>query len=529
MDLIIYNGVIRTLDIANPMAEAVAVRDGKVIAVGSLNDIRGLEGAKKAETLDLQGGLLLPGLNDAHTHFLWWAESQNLVNLVGVKTLPEALEKVRERASRTPEGVAVRGHGWDKNFWGGLPTRQDLDKVAPSNPVVMDSKDGHVLWVNSRTLEIAGIDKDTPEIAGGEIVRDDNGEPTGIFKENATKLIRAVEARIDLNEQAGENLILAGQAQAHKLGLTGVHAIEDAAGFGVFQDVHLQGKLKLRTCLILRNEALPHVQATHLRGGFGDEMLWLGQIKFFLDGTLGSQTAAMLEPFCHCNGENCTGLLTMQPEDFTEKARATIQSGFGLAVHVIGDKAAQVGLNAIEAVRDADKTKRLRHRLEHVQLTSSADLKRFAELGVIASVQPTHATTDRDNADYYWGEERAGRAYAYKSLLKSGAHLAMGSDAPIESIDPRKGIYAAVSRKREGEAREAWYPAERLSVEEAVRGFSFGAAYAAGDEQRRGTIAPGKLADFTALAQDIFICPEDEIPNTPIKATIVGGEIVYQQ
>lgn len=527
MNLIIYNGLVRTLDKAKPTAEAVAVRDGKIAAVGSLEEIRTWDGAKQAETLDLQGGLLLPGLNDAHTHFLWWAESQSLVNLVGVKTLQAALEKVRERAAQTPPGKAILGHGWDKNFWGGLPTRQDLDRVASANPVVLDSKDGHVLWVNTRTLELAGIDRDTPDVAGGEIVRDANGDPTGIFKENAARLIRRYQERVDLSEQAVENLILTGQAEAHKFGLTGVHAIEYASGFGAFQDVHLQGKLKLRVCLILRNDALPNVQAMSLRGGFGDEMLWLGQIKFFLDGTLGSQTAAMLEPFCHCNGDHCTGLLTMQPEDFIERARATIKSGFGLAVHVIGDKAAQVGLNAIETVRGEDKTGRLRHRLEHVQLTSPADLKRFAALGVIASVQPTHATTDRDNADYYWGEERASRAYAYKSLLQSGAHLAMGSDAPIESIDPRKGIYAAVSRKREGESRPAWYPNERLSVEEAVRGFTYGAAYAAGDEQRRGTIAPGMLADFTAFSQNIFTCPEDEIPTTPIKATIVGGEIVY--
>lgn len=527
IDLIIHNAKIRTLDAQQPLAEAVAISGGKVAAVGSLDEVKTLPDANQAETLDLKGGLLIPGLNDAHTHFLSWAESQHNINLVAVPSLNEALEKVRMRAAQAAPDAWLHGHGWDKNLWGGLPTKTDLDRVAPHNPVVLDSKDGHVLWVNSRALELAQIDRNTSDIAGGEIVREANGEPSGVFKENATKLIRRYLAAIEPDLAASVKVLAEGQRLAHEVGLTGVHAIEHSNGFSAFQSLHQQGQLKMRTTVILRSEALPYVLGSGLRSGFGDEMLWLGQLKFFMDGTLGSQTAAMLEPFEHCHGEHCRGLLTLEQDEFIEKARAAIQGGFGLAVHVIGDRAAHVGLEAIAAVREADISGRLRHRLEHVQLTSPQDLTRLAAMNVIASVQPTHATTDRDNADYYWGAERASRAYAYQSLLKSGTHLALGSDAPIESIDPRKGIYAAVARKREGDPRPAWYPEQRLTVEEAVHGFTAGAAYAAGDEYRRGRIAAGFLADFTALAQDIFSCPEDEIPQTPVVATIVGGEVVF--
>jgi predicted amidohydrolase YtcJ len=260
-------------------------------------------------------------------------------------------------------------------------------------------------------------------------------------------------------------------------------------------------------------------------------MLRLGQIKFFLDGTLGSQTAAMFEPFHNSpdhQHDNC-GMLRMNPEDFERQARQAIGGGFGIAVHVIGDRAARLGLDVIEKLQAEFPNSNLRHRLEHVQIVAPEDLPRFARSRIIASVQPTHATTDRDAAERYWGLERTSHSYQYSSLLHSGAPLALGSDVPIESIDPRKGIYAAVARKREGDDRPAWYPNEKLTVGEAIQGFSLGAAYAAGEEKRRGRLAPGMQADFTALAQDIFTAPEDEIPVTPVVATVIAGKIVYKQ
>jgi predicted amidohydrolase YtcJ len=547
-DYIYHNANVYTLDRTRPRAEALAVSDGRLLAVGSLAEIRQLDGANRAQTIDLGGATVIPGLNDSHTHLLWWAQSLQKVNLVGVATLAEAVEKVRERVVQTPPGRLITGLGWDKNLWGNdFPTKEPLDRVAPHNPVVLTGKDGHLLWVNSRALELCGIDKDTHAPPGGEIVRDDKGEATGIFLENAMALINRHTKQ---NEPETDLAALREAIKlAHRAGLTGVHTIETTDGFFTLQRLHERGELNFRTTVLPYNHTAPALMELGFRQGFGDAMLRLGQIKFFLDGTLGSQTAAMFEPFLeqlehdhnHAEGDGCeaanTGILRMEPEDFALQARKCIESGFGVAVHVIGDRAARLGLDVIEEVMTGlaqegkDTLPPLaRNRLEHIQLLKKEDLPRLARNGIVASVQPTHATTDRDTAERYWGMPRlteSGRGYAYKSMLQSGAILALGSDVPIEPIEPLKGIYAAVARKRIGENRAGWLPHERLSVLEAVAGFGWGAAYAAGEEHRRGILAPGYLADFTALEQDIFNLPEDDIPSVRVVATVVGGLPVH--
>lgn len=542
---IYYNTKIYTLDPARPQADAVAVANGRVLALGSLAEIRQLDGAKQAHAIDLKGATLLPGLNDAHTHFLWWALSLQEINLVGVDRLESVVEQVRARAALTPPGTWLTGLGWDKNLWGSdFPTKEALDRAAPDHPVALTSKDGHLLWVNSRALALCGIDEQTADPPGGEIGRDLHGQPTGIFKENASTLIDRV---LDVPNAAAEvQALREALPLAHRAGLTGLHTIEDRAGLVALQRLHEDDTLQLRTTVLPYSHAAPGLIDLGLRQGFGDEMLRLGQVKFFLDGTLGSQTAAMFEPFLEpqapdhdhdgCEGAN-KGILRMSEEAFLAEARHCLENGFAVAVHVIGDRAARLGLDVIEQVMSERRQSatlplppRARNRLEHVQLLKAADLPRLARSGIIASVQPTHATTDRDTAERYWGMPRlteSGRGYAYKSLLLSGARLALGSDVPIEPIEPLRGIYAAVARKRAGEDRPAWLPAERLTVEEAVRGFTQGCAYAAGDEDRRGIIAPGFAADFTALAQDIFTIPEDDLLATPVTATIVDGKPVY--
>ncbi|NWJ46097.1 MAG: amidohydrolase [Chloroflexi bacterium] len=529
IDLIIHNANIYTFDSGQPRAEALAIADGRIIAAGSVSDIRDLDGANAArDTLDLKGATLIPGLNDSHTHFAWWSLIMQELKLAGINKLNKVLDLVAESAEVTPVGAWLQGQGWDKNLWGDeFPNRMMLDRVAPRHPVALMSKDAHLLWVNSLALQLAGLTRDTPEVEGGEITRDAQGEPTGILKENAMSLVHRVipEPTIEQVEAAIEMAL----PEAHRTGLTAVHSIEDAIGFAAFQNLRAQGKLSLRTAVLLGNWAIPHLQALGLRQGFGDEMLWLAQIKFFLDGTLGSQTAAMFEPFDNSpdhRHDNC-GMFRMDPEDFERQARQAIRSGFGIAVHVIGDHAARLGLDVIEKMQREEDSGRLRNRLEHVQIVTPQDLLRFAASRIIASCQPTHATTDRDVAERYWGYERAARSYQYRALLYSGAPVAFGSDVPVESIDPRKGIFAAVSRRREGENRPAFFAQECLTVGEAIRGFTYGAAYAAGDERRRGRIAPGMLADLTALAQDIFVTPEDEIPQTPVVVTLVGGSPVY--
>ncbi|HEX2913944.1 MAG TPA: amidohydrolase [Chloroflexia bacterium] len=543
-DYLYYNANIYTLDPANPKAEALAVSSGRIVAAGTLDHVRALEGSSRAEAIDLKGATLLPGLNDSHTHLLWWAHTLQQINLVGVDNLEEIVERVRAKAEVTPPGMWLTGLGWDKNLWGvDFPTVEALDRAAPNHPVALTSKDGHLLWVNSQAIALCGVDRDTPVPAGGEITRDAKGNPNGVFKENAMELID--RHRNEPDAAADLEALRRALPLAHRNGLTGVHSVEGREGLIAFQRLHETGELQFRTTVLPYNTCAPGLIEQGLRQGFGDEMLRLGQIKFFLDGTLGSQTAAMFEPFLeplgheHADGDGCeaanTGIFRMAEDDFLAQARHCIENGFAVAVHVIGDRAAHLGLDVIEKVmREASQNNNLppraRNRLEHVQLLKAADLPRLAQSGIIASVQPTHATTDRDTAECYWGMSRlteSGRGYAYKSMLLSGARLALGSDVPIEPIAPLNGIYAAVARKRPGENRPAWLPAERLSVEEAVRGFTQGASFAAGEENRRGTLAPGYLADFTALGQDIFNLPEDEILSTPVVMTVVDGKPVF--
>ncbi len=548
MNFIYYNANIYTFDQANPKAEAVFVRDGQIVRAGSNRAIQALDGVRQAEALDLKGATLIPGLTDAHTHLLWWSKTRRQVNLVGVDSLEGMVEKVRERAAATPPGQWVSGLGWDKNLWGHeFPGRESLDRAAPDHPVVLHSKDGHLLLVNSRALALTGIRDDTPDPPGGEIGRDAQGRLTGLFKENAIVLVLP---HLEHSSPATDQAALAeGIALARQSGLTGVHSIEERDGLSALQRLHENDKLNFRVTVLPYSYAAKGLIESGLRQGFGDEMLRLGQVKFFLDGTLGSQTAAMYEPYLEPPGpredekdgfeQANRGILRMKEEDFLEQARHCIENGFAVAVHVIGDRAAGLGLDVIEQALAGTAEGReglrvlppfARPRLEHVQLLKAADLPRLARSGIIASVQPTHATTDRDTAERYWGTLRlreTGRGYAYKSLLGSGAVLALGSDAPIEPIAPLGGLYAAVARKRPGEDRPAWLPHERLSIEEAIRGFTYGSAFAAGEESRRGTIAPNFLADFTVLGQDILKVPESEILATPIRATVVAGAPVY--
>jgi predicted amidohydrolase YtcJ len=525
IDLILYNGDIRTLDPNNPQAGAIAIGDGRVVAVGSSAEIHNMVRNSSVDSYDLKKSTVVPGFNDSHTHFAWWSQARQRVDVHAATSLDHLVEMVRERAQATPKGSWVRGFGWDKLLWGGsFPTKESLDRAIPDHPVVLTARDGHLMWVNSKAMELVGVTRDTPDPAGGEIERDAKGEATGIFKENAMHLFRATEGKLTIEE--AESYMLEAMETAHQLGVTGLHSIEDSLGFAALQELHAKNKLKLRTTVLLTNTAIPHLTALGLRQGFGDEMLWLGQIKFFLDGTLGSQTAAMFEPFDHSPDCNC-GILRMDIEDFEKQTQQAVEAGFGIAVHVIGDRAARIGIEAIEKLRANNPHARVRHRLEHVQIFKPEDMERIVKAKIIASVQPTHCTSDIDNADKYWGA-RASHSYQYKSMLNNGVRLALGSDVPIESIDPRKGVFAAVTRRREGDNRPSWYPQECLTVEEAVEGFTKGAAFAAGDEFRRGLIAPGYLADFTALAQNVFSTNQDEIPVTPVTATFVGGVPVYQ-
>ena len=501
-------------------AEALLARDGRVAAVGAARDLR--SDANDAELVDLRGGLLVPGWVDAHVHFIWWALQMSQLDLRDARTLDEALALVGPYAGGLPERAWVLGGRFDKNLWGTWPNREDLDKVTSGRPAALRSKDGHSRWVNSAALALAGITRDTAPPAGGTIFRDDRGEPTGVLQENANALIDAVVPPPSDDEMLKAARV--GQREAWKRGLVGfenLDAFRDRNALPAFQRMQAAGELGLRATVGLARARLDEALAVGLRTGFGNEWVRVGHLKFFTDGALGSQTAALEEPY---EGTADRGILTIEPETLTQEVARAAAGGIAVAIHAIGDRAVHVALDAIAATRRI--APELRQKIEHVQLVRADDLGRFAALGVIASMQPIHATSDRDLADRYWGK-RTDRAYPWRTLQRSGAVLAFGSDAPVEPIDPLLGIHAAVARRRPGDA-DAWTPSQRLTLDEALAGYAAGAAYALGRERDAGTLAAGMLCDATVIDRDLATLPEEDIVAARVRATITGGVVRYE-
>jgi predicted amidohydrolase YtcJ len=432
---------------------------------------------------------------------------------------------VGERATlrQATPGTWITGRGWNHNAWGGdLPTAADLDRVAPDHPVVLEAKSGHAMWANSRAMERAGITASTPDPSGGQIVREVHGQPTGILLEGAMNLIRQVRPTPTPEELA--EMMHAAFPLAQRAGLTGIHDFDGTVAFAAFQILKQRGQLGLRVVKSIPREKLSQVIDLGLRSGFGGDWLSIGPVKMFADGALGPQTASMLEPY---EGTNNLGIVTLSEAEMTDNVRRANAAGLSCAIHAIGDRACRTVLDVYEEV--APVRGALRNRIEHVQLLHPQDYQRLGKLGVIASMQPTHATSDMPMADKYWGKRNAG-AYTWRTQLNAGAALAFGSDCPVEKIDPLLGIHAAVTRRRAdgSPGPDGWFPGQRLTVEEAVRAFTWGAAYAAGKENRLGSITPGKLADFTVLDRDIFEIEPMEILNTGVDATIIGGQFVWR-
>ncbi len=551
---VFVNGNIYTMDPAHPRAQALAVREGRIVAVGDDQQVRPLAESPR-QVVDLEGRTVVPGFIDSHIHFLSTALNLDRVNLDGLDSKAKAVAAVTQRVAQTPKGRWVRGYGWNHNLWDGrFPNKADLDAVAPDHPVALTRKDYHVLWVNSRALEAAGITAETPDPPGGEIQRDSaTGQPTGILKEEACKLVyrvlpqpTAVERRAALKRAF---------KLAHAVGLTGIHEILGANLFAdAFRDyVELarRGELGLRVYLFIPRERLAEAIALGLQTGFGDEWVRIGPVKAFMDGTLGSQTAHMLEPFDDAlargsgggspgeMGEGARasqgqpdnrGISILSVEEIRELIARASAAGLACAVHAIGDAANRKVLDAIASYQRSARRRdapRLRHRIEHAQLVHPDDIPRFGKLGVIASVQPIHATSDIEIAERYWGR-RCVTGYAYRSLLEAGAKLAFGSDAPVEPWDVLAGIHAAVTRQRaDGTPPGGWYPQQRLTVSQAVHAYTLGAAYASGEESIKGSITPGKLADFVVLSRDIFQIAPEELLTTRVVGTIVAGGVRY--
>ncbi len=529
--ILFVNGTVHTMDSAVPVAEAVAIQGGRIVAVGSNEDVRALTDADDSRIIDLHARALLPAFTDCHLHFLEHSLKSTEVFIEEQLPLDETLSRVQEYARDAHVGAWIRGWGWSDSTWplGAVARRQALDRVAPEHPVVLSKKDGHVIWVNSEALRRAGVNEDTAEPSGGVIERDpETGQPTGILKEGAMHLVcDAIPSRSAVERQAA---LRRAVAEAHELGITGIHdcgswqSVKDES-LSDYQAMIGRDELGVRVFMMIPRANLGEAISVGLRSGFGNSLLRVGNVKLFCDGTLGSQTAEMIEPFV--GQPDNKGVAATSQEELEDAIYRASSAGIACSVHAIGDAANRRVLDAFEKQRRKGVGRGLRHRIEHVQLLDAADVPRFRQLEVIASMQPIHATQDMYLAERYWGE-RARLSYAWRSLLEAGARLAFGSDAPVESMDPLVGIHAAVTRQRaDGEPPGGWYPEQRLTVAEAVNGYTLGAAYASGTEQERGSITAGKLADLVVLSQDIFAIPAPEILNTRVVATVFDGRIVH--
>ncbi|MBL8092890.1 MAG: amidohydrolase [Anaerolineales bacterium] len=505
---------------AEQPAEALAVMDGRVLAVGSETECRAA--AAQPDVVDCGGRAVIPGLIDAHMHMELTALARRAV-AAETPTLAECLARVAAAAEQTPPGEWITGQGWNQNDWGGdFPTAADLDAVAPRHPVFLQVKSAHAAWVNSAALRAAGLTADTPDPDGGRILRDARGRPTGILLETAMTL---VANRIPPPTEAS----LAGlydemQVDAWRWGLTGVHDFDGRRSLAAWQKLRERGELGLRVVKTVRAAYLEHARALGLRPGFGDGWIRLGQVKVFLDGALGPRTAWMLAPYV--NEPDNVGVTVTDPEELLDIGRRAAQAGFALTVHAIGDRANQEVLNVFERlIADVGRPTALPHRTEHVQIAQASDLARLGRLGVIASMQPLHATSDGPSAERLWGHARSAGAYAWRTVLAGGATLAFGSDSPIETLNPWTGVHAAVTRRRADgwPGPDGWFPDQRLSVAEALLAYTRGAALAGGMVGRTEGLVPGALADLCVLDRDPFACEPEALPQTTAVATLVGG------
>ena len=530
-DRVVHNATIYTMTSAHPTVEAMAIRGERVLMVGTNEQVRGAY--PDAPTLDAEGRAIVPGLIDAHGHLTGLAETFLQADLVGAGSVPEVIERLEAFAGDLPEGAWLEGRGWDQNEWpgeGDFPTRQDLDEAFPDRPVYLVRIDGHAAWVNTAALEAAGFDAiaamDDPE--GGAIRRDAEGMPTGILIDTAMQPVRAEipsPTSAQLDDALDEAL-----ATTARLGLTGVHdAGISRASIERYQRFIDADRFPLRVHAMVdgRGETFDHYCADGLIHDY-EGRLSVRSVKFYMDGALGSRGAALLHDYSDDPGND--GLLMRSPEGLEDDVRTALRCGYQVNTHAIGDRGNREVLNAYASAQEAQGTGPGRHRIEHAQVLDPEDMGRFVELGIIASMQPMHATSDMGWAEDRLGADRVQGAYAWQSLKERGVRLAFGSDFPVEPVDPLQGFHAAVTRQDSSHEPEGgWQPLERMARFQALRGFTHGAAYAAFNEDDRGQLAPGYYADFVILSDDIMRIPETEILDAEVIATYLGGAPIYER
>ena len=529
-DVIFTHGDIYTCA-AGKRAQALAVREGRIVAVGSDAEIEKLKG-KHTQVVDLGGHFVMPGFNDAHVHLANGGFEKLNVNLAGVRSLSEMQERIAARAKTTPAGEWITGRGWDHTLWPGqkLPTRQDLDKVTGDHPAIFTRVDGHISVANSPALKFGGITAATPDPAGGKIDRDAQGEPTGILRETAKDNFLAKLPPPSLGQR--RRALDLALADAARWGITSAQDFSAWEDFLVFEDLEREGKLTVRVAEWLPFDHQLSLLETHrVHHPQSDPMLHTSMLKGFMDGSLGSRTAALLAPYADDPGN--AGLPQYEQARLNQMAVERVRAGFQLGFHAIGDRAVQMALDAFaEAERDARErgetpARGFRFRVEHAQVTTPEQVKRFRELGAIASMQPNHLLTDMRWAEARLGKERTAHSYAWKEFLDAGVPLAFGTDYPVEPITPFRGLYAAVTRRSE-DGKQEYFPTERLTIEQAIAAYTTGAAYAEFAEREKGTLQPGMLADFVVLDRDITKIEPAAILKTQVLSTVVGGRTVYE-
>jgi predicted amidohydrolase YtcJ len=532
--LIIINGKVLTIDEENPAAEAIAIKGEKIIAVGSSKSIEGYIDKEKTEVIDAKGRLVLPGFNDAHLHF--GPLDPDYIELRYTTDPSVITEKVRAQVARSGPGELIKGGHWEHEMfidrkW---PSKELIDKVSPDNPVLLDRADGHSVLVNSYVLRNSGITRNTPDPFGGEIQRDPlTGEPTGILKETAQDLIKPGDIKITRSpeEEAAKTWkgYLLAMKEARELGVT---SLQNAgrADFEAYEKLQKAGQLTSRIDIgePLSGDTTVLRRYSELAKKYPKEGDWIrfGYLKVFIDGSMGSGTALMFEPF---NDNPSSSGLAMMPYDKFEKTIITADKmGFQIGVHAIGDKGNNWVLNAFEKAIEVNGKHDSRHRDEHAQTIQQSDIPRFAQLGVIPSMQPTHCISDKKFYEKRVGIERCKEAYVWRSLIDAGSVLAFGTDYQVEPLNPMEGLYASVTRKdRLGEDGDGWFPEQKLTMEEAIKYYTLGSAFAQFMDDRKGMIKKGYLADIVIVDKDLLTIPESEIMKTKVDYTIVGGKVVY--
>jgi predicted amidohydrolase YtcJ len=524
-DLVLQGGAVITLDDARPRAEALAVRGGRIVAVGGAADVKPLIGAG-TRVIDLAGRAVVPGLTDAHVHVEGLGTSLERLDLVGAASLEDALARAAAAAKAAPPGEWLLGRGWDQNDWPGkkFPTAADLDRVLGDRPAYLVRIDGHAAWVNSAALTRAGISAQTADPDGGRILRDASGAPSGVLVDKAMALVSTTVP--EPPREVRKRRLAAGLRACARAGLTSVHdAGVPLSTVDLYKELLAEGALATRVYVMLReHEFLAAPPSLAPEVGLGDGRLTVRAVKVVADGALGSRGALLLEPYSDEPGTR--GLATIEPEKLKAVLQRALAQGFQVATHAIGDAANRRVLDAYEAAFGAGGGARHRFRIEHAQVVAPADVPRFKALGVIPSMQPTHCTSDMYWAGDRLGPERAKGAYLWKTFLEQGVPVAGGSDAPVEKIDVLPGLYAAVTRQdAKGWPEGGFYPGERVSVAEALTMFARSAAFAAFEEDDRGTIAPGRRADLTVFTRDVTALSPEEILKADVAMTVVGGEV----